>query len=727
MTSIPQTLYIDCNRDNAQIKSDELKNEWVNVLQEPLKLNAGSEITIQNSFVNYKGLSGGSVELLEDYNITMKYVPYLNHTDFNSIKPVSNTVSQFYNDADPLLFQTSGTSNLVSIVYSNFEYSGYQYLMTDGLNTKMDQYLNIDGYPPEPAQPFGLYEATSQNIFGFTEQPLFPVGINPDGYLTPKLEDAFLTIPKGIYGINELSDLIQDQLNGVRNFQNSIRNKDASFTQQQLDYFNGSYKWNSSQFTKIYEQWDKSYETYNDIASILLNLPLAQLTVITQKKPLFITAVQFNRLIANWKVGKRTEPEFNYITFTNNNFIFVIKNNVSNGRGPPENPSGRRIFDEPTNPVLSGGVLEDQKIFNTIPYGNGYYLGTSSFLFTYDTEKSGFSIQYLHEPRRQPSHDIIGNKNEQEGQIVSYLKQIVAPDLFDNFGITTEEQTQIISTLHNPRSRISGVCIINWDIGTCIEESGKTENTDPNLDFYSWIDFFENDRKKSEQAWSKTLWFKLGFTYLQLQDIDAFEKVKSFDLNPVYLPGFTTNNSIDISITNTMSNDYCPLESNSAADFNATLPFVIKDQVKQYNNALPARNYFAFNNNTFQNFENFYYYACQTYPILTQSISTVAKFLPDLSEQGYFLITSDIVDGYKDTVKKGDPLSLLGVVPKSSLSNQDFISSFQEIVQTTTQDKIINSIKIKILNPDLTNPVLNSRSSVILKIVNNVPQNQKKK
>ena len=723
----PQTLYIDCNRDNAQIKSDELKNEWVNVLSEPLKLNAGSEITIQNSFVNYKGLSGGSVELLDNYNITMKYVPYLSHTDFNSIKAVNANVSSFYNDADPLLFQTSQTSNLVSIVYSNFEAIGYQYLMTEGLNTKMDQTLNVDGYPPDPAQPFDLFVATSQNIFGFTEQPLFPVSISPAGYLTPKIEDAFLTIPKGIYGINELSDLIQDQLNGVRNFTTSIKNKDASFTQQQVDYFNGTYKWNTSQFTSIYEQWDKSVGTFNDIASILLNTPLSQLVELTKTKPLFITASQFNRLIYNWKRGNKEEPEFQYITFTNTNFIFVIKNNVNNGAGPPENPSGRRIFDESRNPVLTGGQTDDQKVFNTIPYGNGYYLGTSSFLFTYDTEKSGFSIQYLHEPRRQPSHDIIGNKNEQEGQIVSYLKQIVAPDLFDNFGITTEEQTQIISTLHNPRSRISGVCIINWDQEVCIAESGKTETTDPNQDYYSWIDFFENDRKKAEQAWSKTLWFKLGFTYLQLQDDGAFEKVKSFDLDQVSLPGFTTNNSVDISITNTMSNDYIPLESNTASDFNATLPFVIKDQVKQYNNALPARNYFAFNNNTYQNFENFYYYACQTYPVLTQSISTVAKFLPDLSEQGYFLITSDIVDGFKDTVKKGDPLSLLGVVPKSSLSNQDFISSFQEIVQTTTQDKIINSIKIKILNPDLTNPVLNSRSSVILKIVNNVPAKSDKK
>ena len=65
----------------------------------------------------------------------------------------------------------------------------------------------------------------------------------------------------------------------------------------------------------------------------------------------------------------------------------------------------------------------------------------------------------------------------------------------------------------------------------------------------------------------------------------------------------------------------------------------------------------------------------------------VAQQLPTLSEDGYFLITSDLVTDYKDNVKKGDPFPLLGVVPKSSLSNQDFIVADNQIVQVLTSGR----------------------------------------
>ena len=95
----------------------------------------------------------------------------------------------------------------------------------------------------------------------------------------------------------------------------------------------------------------------------------------------------------------------------------------------------------------------------------------------------------------------------------------------------------------------------------------------------------------------------------------------------------------------------------------------------------------------------------------------VGARLPTLSTHPYYLITSDICDNYKDNVRKGDVLPLLGVVPKSSLSNQDFITSQNDIVQVLSQDKVLNKIHLKILNPDLTAPELDENSSVVLKIV----------
>ena len=80
-----------------------------------------------------------------------------------------------------------------------------------------------------------------------------------------------------------------------------------------------------------------------------------------------------------------------------------------------------------------------------------------------------------------------------------------------------------------------------------------------------------------------------------------------------------------------------------------------------------------------------------------------AEELPTLSQFGYYLITSDLVPTYKDIVAKGDPLGLLGVVPKTSLSSQDFIPlANSDLVQVLNQDTIINNIRVKILNPDLS-------------------------
>jgi len=80
------------------------------------------------------------------------------------------------------------------------------------------------------------------------------------------------------------------------------------------------------------------------------------------------------------------------------------------------------------------------------------------------------------------------------------------------------------------------------------------------------------------------------------------------------------------------------------------------------------------------------------------------------------------VDGTIDDVKQGQPLPLLGIVPISNLSNQDFITTKNTITHTTNQSKVINKIKIKVLNPDLTSPILEDNSSVILSITMPLPQ-----
>ncbi len=124
-------------------------------------------------------------------------------------------------------------------------------------------------------------------------------------------------------------------------------------------------------------------------------------------------------------------------------------------------------------------------------------------------------------------------------------------------------------------------------------------------------------------------------------------------------------------------------------------------------------------------YENSMYNGKTRTPILTSSKSILAGGLPKLSSQGYYLITSDLVDGFQDDVKQGAPLPLMGIVPISNLSNQDFISAQNDITHITQQAKTINSITVKILNPDLTAPKLLENSSVIFRITMPLPQNTK--
>ena len=107
--------------------------------------------------------------------------------------------------------------------------------------------------------------------------------------------------------------------------------------------------------------------------------------------------------------------------------------------------------------------------------------------------------------------------------------------------------------------------------------------------------------------------------------------------------------------------------------------------------------------------------ASQTTPILANSDNILATNLPTLTNQGFYIITSDIVKA-SNSIKGEDQLPILGTIPLSSLSSQDFITAFNSMPHVISQDIIINSFNIKILNPDLTSPVLQDNSTIVVRI-----------
>ena len=72
-----QTIYIDANRNNCSVKSDDNKNEWEYKLSTPLQIPAGSQISIQDTFIHKKGINGASIEINEDIEEEVNFFYYL--------------------------------------------------------------------------------------------------------------------------------------------------------------------------------------------------------------------------------------------------------------------------------------------------------------------------------------------------------------------------------------------------------------------------------------------------------------------------------------------------------------------------------------------------------------------------------------------------------------------------------------------------------------------------
>ncbi len=429
---------------------------------------------------------------------------------------------------------------------------------------------------------------------------------------------------------------------------------------------------------------------------------------------------------------------------------------------------------------------------------DGYYVGTPDFSFSYDTDQSSFIIKGLHQASRVSSCDMNGNPMTSEGETAVFLKRptdfleniletpLRTETTINSFGNqpTLEQQKikkryntsggkdgfmkNIKSVLNNNEDRVGGVAIYNWAYQTAqklgdIDPKTFRKTTIDNVNYkvynenythlWKFKDFFSTE-EKAREAWETTLWFKLGFTYDNLQNEDGWEKVPYYDLpvdkytnqpttdaiatgdlhqirqsrrdNTYYerrtkmwfknedfrLYGKTTKGELDLSsipsISTTFNNlqyQYAERPISGQVIEKGKDAGTIKQIIRQYNNMSVSKPYYGYtqnlitygnaggvNNNyhdavsksLYQNkvgddqtslqgafdlsfsFDNSFYLAKTRTPILTGSKSLIASKLPRLSNQGYYLITSDIVDNYQDDLKQGQPLPLLGIVPISN-------------------------------------------------------------
>lgn len=85
------------------------------------------------------------------------------------------------------------------------------------------------------------------------------------------------------------------------------------------------------------------------------------------------------------------------------------------------------------------------------------------------------------------------------------------------------------------------------------------------------------------------------------------------------------------------------------------------------------------------------------------------------------VITSDLVEPV-DVLKNQQNTGILDIIPKSNLSNQDYVADRNILTHTLSNPKQINTISMAVLNPDMTDIDLEPDSSFLFKISIPIPK-----
>lgn len=727
------TIYIDCNRTNSHHPSAN-NNEWTYKLNSELLMPRGTSIEIQESFVNKKGINGGSIEIDEDVIEELTYCFYI--TEEPQHLPIA--VGGASPDV-PWYRPTLGID--VDTFRGNF----------DETITNKDAEINsvLKGYwlnAPHPAGgtlPYqnpntynGINKTPDFGSFGGCGQVLPQCKWVQDDFradgnyrMMPVIKKILISIPKGVYGIGELGQLVEDQLSGKKyydsnsntivNLDNTSRRKIDLDKYSTIDCFDGQIY--NEPFMNLVKSNLRSYSTstqspsdgddfflcgadYNDLMTFLRDTNVS-------------TAYANNTFDIQWCRGNPADDAGRTADPTNKKIrpFYILRDNMDDGSDA--------VYEANTGHIVDAEITLNEfwlYQYDSDTLGKKLRLiGTSNFSFKYDTEKNGFSISGLHNTKRSPSHDRFGNKMGGAGQPVINFKKARRGAFSDNNWKLTPAQRasrlKCIGALNSPETRDMGVMIINWASKTTQKLGTRTANI-KTQDCARFQDYFTTESERDD-AWKQTIWYRLGFDYSQLNDVSTHNNLQ-YNKQVYQNYGYTTDTELTNDVIPTISTLANPNEFKPDGPNGKPSNVVFDTGLQLFTTCSYAMPKSAFNSTGLEGmYANSLFAETSTYPTIIADIGgVVASRLPSLSKHPYFLITSDILDNYKDNVKKGDILPLLGVVAKTSLSNQDFITSQNQIVQVLSQDKVVNKISVKILNPDLTAPTLESNSSLILKI-----------
>jgi hypothetical protein len=410
-------------------------------------------------------------------------------------------------------------------------------------------------------------------------------------------------------------------------------------------------------------------------------------------------------------------------------------------------PQSSNIFDADT---FEGQL---QQYNNT---SKGVSVGASQFTLDYDTEKNGFSMNYLHTPRFIPSFDQYGGKFENPGNEGVFMRRAVginSPKQNTFYNTAKASSENIYQMANRPMTQTTGIQVLNWahlttkkygdrpdlDGTNTAELSRLTEEELNGINRFRTYDEWFSEKEDAKKTWEKTLWARLGFTYDDLQNPEFFEDnltpstVNSVDFTSQMNEGFTTDQDLDTSSITTISTQYNAL-SHAGSKGSTEIPpggtVAINaniSEVQAFNTQDVNMPFFPYNNNASRGtvcvfpFKGSLFGGATMFPVVSKGKSVVASALPILSNDGYIMITSDLVE-LDDVVKGGQYLGLLDLIPKSNLSNQDYISDRNQMVHTLSNPKVLDDITINIIDSNLKDIALRPNSTVLLKILFPMPK-----
>ena len=819
-------LYIDCNRQNS-IKSDENTNEWEFKLHdEALSLPAGTQVSIQESFINKKGIGGNTVEIDEDIKTTIKYCYYINHSPnfMPNTYASQGTILGSFDLFEPMLHPTGERNDfdvrprnfIDNILNTNYlQYPDGQIKNAGGFEkplvaVKITDYVNN---PKTDANPLGQNFPPRRKPGANGEASDYSKANRTGGTIEPVIGTTTIFIPRGSYSVDEMARLIEDQLTGrLTNVENGDFNQ--NFIQKKI--LERSYRGTlENDGTTIMTsclpyQLFKTNGQPRDRTDILNHRVSPLYPPSTDPNPIIepsaLEIPYYGELGTNanqWTNGaeadsivdkkpdssqERFRPLFFMIpsawndcreTFLRNSEWddFSNVNRPFDRRDPPRDAEQEAKYYKRTDVWDFWRQSQDTIGYNQIkdvnatatntkalfhiwrnndfynqdvrippvppieqyvytPQGDGVYVGAPELQFKWSEQNSSFEFGNLHFPYRFQSHDQRGDIIPEAGQEGVLFRKVAETERFVTVGgVKTLIDDRDLSALETPIGSNGGIAVFNWG-DEIAQQYGDVDKTDITKyaqtaqaqNMWSFEEHFST-KQKAKDAWKHTLWYRLGFSYDQLQNKEKWTQSNYSDevaSNRTRLFGATTRPEINSSIIPTISSTY------NLAIVTAGSEKDIRPRI--FGNAGLSRSYermdttarenpfpdVGVNNPNYNNtlaFTNSLFTHSTCSPVQTKGRELSAESLPTLSVDGYYLITSNIIDGYKDRIKRGTPISLLGVVPISNLSSQDFIQTRNQIVHTIQNQTVVNSIKIKVLKPDLTAPLLEENSSVILKIV----------